>query len=62
MGSKQISIDVTNLTPAERKKIYKNHFCQNGFASFNKSTNSHKTTYTFTYNHTISGLEQDIFV
>ena len=48
--NKQISIDVTNQAPAQRKEIFKAHYSQQGFKQFNKTTTNQKTTCQFSYN------------
>jgi hypothetical protein len=49
MAPKQITIDVTNLTPTQRKQIFEQHFNQQGFKQFSKTTTNYKTLYQFNY-------------
>jgi hypothetical protein len=49
MALKQITIDVTNLTPTQRKQIFSDNFNEEGFKQFNKTTANQKTLYNFSY-------------
>jgi len=46
---KTIQINVTNLTPKQRQKLFTKHLNQNGFTAFIKNQKNNQTHYTFQY-------------